>query len=270
VVPTIDCEGATFHYEERGAGAPLLMIAGTGGHAGMLSAVAERLAGSHRVITYDRRGHGRTVGPVGTAKGWFGRNVRDAAGLVRAVLSDGAAIFGWSWGGIVALGVAVEHPDLVRSLALYEPPLHAKKHMDLALASGVGGAVLLGKLGMHRRGATRFGRYALARSDGTNAFDDLDTATRESLLANARTMIVELEAGTGEELTADMIARIACPTAIIVGERSRRMFHEAARRLVAALPSARLSKVAGADHMINVFQPDDLARAIAEHSGGTA
>jgi pimeloyl-ACP methyl ester carboxylesterase len=262
-MPTIACEGATFFFEERGSGRPLLLVPGTGGHTGAVAGVAERLATSHRAISYDRRGHSRTSGDPGKPAGYLRRHVADAAALLRALRAEPAIVFGWSWGGIVALGLAIDNPELVRALVLQEPPLHAKKHPTLALAGGIGGAILLGKLGMHRRGAVRFARFALERNDGTNAFDDLDPAMRESLLANARTIIAELEAGTGEELSTEAIGRVSCPTAIVVGDRSQRFLADAAQRLHAAVPASHLVRIAGGDHLMTILQPEELSRAIA-------
>jgi hypothetical protein len=51
-MPTVECRGGSLFYEERGAGQPLLLIPGTGGHTQTLSAVADQLAGSYRTIVY--------------------------------------------------------------------------------------------------------------------------------------------------------------------------------------------------------------------------
>ena len=260
---TVECGGAAFHYEERGAGPPLLLIPGTGGHTGALASVAERLASSYRTIAYDRRGHGQTTAR-NVRKDYLARHVADAAALLRALDAQPANVFGWSWGALVALGLAIEHPDLARRLVLHEPPLHVKKHMTFAVARGIGGAILLGKLGMPRRGALRFARFALMRDDGRNSFEELDPGTRESLLANARTIIDELAAGTGEELTVDALARIRCPVALIVGDRSAQVLRNGVRNAQRAMPSATLVHLAGGDHLACINRPDDLARAIGE------
>jgi pimeloyl-ACP methyl ester carboxylesterase len=262
-VATVQCEDIKVHVEERGAGPALVLIPGTGGHTGAMTPIAERLATDHRTITYDRRGHSQTVGPLGKAKGYLARHVDDAAVLMRQLGVANAIVFGWSWGAIVSLGVAIKYPELVQRLVLYEPPLHAKKHMTLTIASGIGGAILLGKLGMPRRGAKRFARFALTRTDGTNAFAELDDATRESLLANAKTIITELEAGTGEELTTEAIAAIRCPVALILGNRSRQFMQDATARLHALLPASRVVPMTG-DHVTLISHPDELVRAIRD------
>ncbi len=77
-------------------------------------------------------------------------------------------------------------------------------------------------------------------------------------------MIVELEAGTGEELTADALGRLGCPTTILVGSRSRELFRDAARRVHAAIPSARVVGVPDGDHLTSILRPEALARAIEQ------
>jgi pimeloyl-ACP methyl ester carboxylesterase len=260
----VECNGATLFHEEWGSGPPILLIAGTGGHTRALAAIAERLATDHRVIAYDRRGYGQTPSPASRPKGYLAEHVEDAACLLRTLDAAGASVFGWSWGGLVAIGLAIEHPELVGELVLYEPPLHVKRHMTFAVASAIGGAILLGKLGMPRRGASWFARRTLARTDGRNAFYELAPEMRESLLASGRTMVTELEAGTAEELTAEAIARIGCPTTVIVGDRSVPFLQRAALRAAKALPSPRVIRIAGADHMMPIENPDELSGAIRD------
>jgi pimeloyl-ACP methyl ester carboxylesterase len=264
LMATVECNKATLFYEERGSGPPILLITGTGGHAGAVAALAERLATDHRTISYDRRGYGRTPAPASRPRGYLAEHVADAAALLRSLAAPHAIVFGWSWGGIIALGLAIEHPDLVARLVLYEPPLHVKKHMTLAAASAIGGAILLGKLGMRSRGAVHFARRTLARTDKRNSFFELDAATRESLLASSNTMLAELEAGSGEELELDAIGRIRCPTAVILGDRSVPFLQQASQRVADALASPRVVRMPDGDHMMPVTDPDRLAGVIHE------
>ncbi len=117
---------------------------------------------------------------------------------------------------------------------------------------------------MPRRGAQRFARFALTRTDGTNAFAELDEATRESLLVNAKTIVAELEAGTAEELTADAIAGIRCPVGLIVGGLSRSFMQAAVQRVQTALPATTVVRIPDGDHLLNLTRPDELVGAIRE------
>ena len=60
--------GTVLHTETRGQGPPVLLIAGAGGEAAELAAVAAALADAFCVITYDRRGNSRSPHPAGWAQ----------------------------------------------------------------------------------------------------------------------------------------------------------------------------------------------------------
>src|ERR1700732_2644274 len=97
---TVDVNGASLYYEERGSGPPLLLVHGTGGNADVWEPVLDGLARSFRVIAYDRRGFARSH----TASRWrLADQARDAAELLEALGASPAIVVGWSGGGVVAL-----------------------------------------------------------------------------------------------------------------------------------------------------------------------
>ena len=59
----LSVNGVRLHYEESGAGAPILCIHGGGSSALVWTGTAEGLARLGRVIAYDRRGCGRSERP---------------------------------------------------------------------------------------------------------------------------------------------------------------------------------------------------------------
>ena len=67
-MPTVGLDGTRFYYEEQGKGPPLVIVGDTGVDTSMLSAAASLFATGHRVVTYDRRGFGRTDVPPPRAK----------------------------------------------------------------------------------------------------------------------------------------------------------------------------------------------------------
>jgi pimeloyl-ACP methyl ester carboxylesterase len=115
---TVSIGGLDFSYEVRGAGAPLLLIAGTGypGATWLLPAFVDELARHHHVITYDHRGTGRTAG---TSENYSTRQfAADAAALLRALDVGPAHVLGHSMGGRVAQWLALDEPAAVRTLIL--------------------------------------------------------------------------------------------------------------------------------------------------------
>jgi pimeloyl-ACP methyl ester carboxylesterase len=115
-------EGDELHFEVRGAGTPLLMIAGGAGDAGYYTFVAEILADEFKVITYDRRGHSRSSRrePVNFEVTQQGR---DAVAVLSATGHQSALIFGSSGGGVIALELAKNHPGTVQAMVVHEPPV---------------------------------------------------------------------------------------------------------------------------------------------------
>jgi 3-oxoadipate enol-lactonase len=104
------------HCEIAGSGEPLLFIHGLGSCADDWQPQIEYFAKSHRTIACDLRGHGRSSKPHGvySIEGF----ARDLASMLRALQTGPAHVVGISLGGMVAFQLAVDAPDLVRSLAI--------------------------------------------------------------------------------------------------------------------------------------------------------
>lgn len=118
----LDVGGAHLYYEKRGHGPALLLISGAGGDAGYFSNLADELADTFLVITYDRRGNSRSTPPSDRAM-VMSEQSADAAALIRSVAGERALVFGNSGGGIVSLDLAARHPDLLLGVIAHEPPI---------------------------------------------------------------------------------------------------------------------------------------------------
>lgn len=111
--------GLRLHVEEHGAGAPLLLVMGTGADHTFWGAQIPAFARSYRVIAYDARGTGRsgTVEPPESCT--MAAMADDAAGLLAALDCPPAHVCGLSLGSTVAQELALRHPARVRSLLLH-------------------------------------------------------------------------------------------------------------------------------------------------------
>ena len=101
--------GLKMYYEIRGEGEPLVLLHGAFGLAMDLPALAK----NRRVIAVELQGHGHTADidrPLSVEQ-----MADDTAALLKELKIDRADFFGYSMGGVVALGVAIRHPwSLVR------------------------------------------------------------------------------------------------------------------------------------------------------------
>jgi pimeloyl-ACP methyl ester carboxylesterase len=123
-VSLLEVPGTQLWYETRGRGPLLVMIPGAFGAGAAFSAVAEPLAAHYTVLTYDRRGFGksRPTGPQDGAER-LETDAADVRCLIEHVGAEPAIVFGASSGGIVALTLLTRHPSVVRILVPFEPPL---------------------------------------------------------------------------------------------------------------------------------------------------
>lgn len=114
--------GATVLYaEEQGSGPAVLLIGAADEDAEFYRGIADRLSSGCRVVTYDRRGTRRSG-----REGWpsdSARHADDAAHLITSLGLEDVTVLGASAGGIVALRLALRHPDLVRNVLCFEPGL---------------------------------------------------------------------------------------------------------------------------------------------------
>ncbi len=109
-------------FERRiGNGPPTVVLhGGPGAHHDYLLPGFDALATGRQLIYYDQRGGGRSPVPRDAAVGWQ-EHVADLEALRQVWGLEQLTITGYSWGGLLALLYATEHPDRVDRLALISP-----------------------------------------------------------------------------------------------------------------------------------------------------
>jgi pimeloyl-ACP methyl ester carboxylesterase len=117
-LPEAHVNGIRLYYEAHGEGAPIACIHGGGSSALMWAEAVEELARFGRVIAYDRRGCARSERPEPYERTSVAEQADDAAGLLDALAAAPAVVIGRSYGGAVAIDLALRYPDRVRALVL--------------------------------------------------------------------------------------------------------------------------------------------------------
>jgi proline iminopeptidase len=98
----------------------VVLHGGPGAHHDYLLPGFDRLAVRRTLIYYDQRGGGRSPVDRDVPVGWR-EQVADLEALRAVWGRDRLSIAGYSWGGLLALLYAIEHPDRVGSVALVSP-----------------------------------------------------------------------------------------------------------------------------------------------------
>jgi pimeloyl-ACP methyl ester carboxylesterase len=126
---TVEVVGGSLWYRTQGRGPSLILMGGGPSNADTLEPLASRLADDFTVVTYDRRGYSRShvsdpAGPASPA-GLAGIQLHadDARRLVADLESGPVAVFGTSFGALVALELAATVPAAVGAVIVHEPPL---------------------------------------------------------------------------------------------------------------------------------------------------
>src|SRR3954465_12030648 len=113
---TTTINGVSYYYEIHGEGEPLLLLHGGLGSIDMLRPQLPALSKSRRVIAVDLHGHGRTA--LGERPISLPDMGDDMAVILKNLGVAQADVLGYSMGGGVAFRLAVQHPQMVRRLAL--------------------------------------------------------------------------------------------------------------------------------------------------------
>ncbi|MGD0932289.1 MAG: alpha/beta hydrolase, partial [Candidatus Korobacteraceae bacterium] len=112
-MPCTNSNGCRIHWEESGAGDPLLLIMGLGYSHEMWHRTRPAMAEHYRTIVYDNRGVGKSDLPPGPYP--IAQMADDAAAVLDAAGVELAHVYGISMGGMIAQELALKHPARVRS-----------------------------------------------------------------------------------------------------------------------------------------------------------
>jgi len=115
-MPGLELEDATLSYDVEGSGEPVLLLHGQGSRRDHWELQVAALAPRYTTIRIDQRGHGDSSKPAGPYT--MEQLAADAATVIRRVARNPTHVIGHSLGGAVALQLALDAPDLVRSLVV--------------------------------------------------------------------------------------------------------------------------------------------------------
>jgi pimeloyl-ACP methyl ester carboxylesterase len=230
----IDADGFRIRYMEAGEGAPLIHLHGAGGPG--VSRGIELLSARHRVIAFEMPGFGRSAENTRTA------NMEElAATMANAIAALGIArynLLGTSFGAIVALWLAAQHPDRVIGIVLESPG--AIRPAGVAPPTGT---------------AEQVARALYAHPDRMPALRTADPA----IAAKTRALAMRLR-GPDRDATLEARMRVlAAPTLVLFGTLDSVMPPEMGRHYKEHLPNCHLVFVYDTAHAISSERPEAFA-----------
>ena len=249
---TTTINGVDLYYEATGTGEPLVLIHGSWGDHANWAQVAQPLATSYRVITYDRRGHSASAPATGTVED----DVADAAGLIEQVGGGRAHVYGNSYGGVIALRLAAARADLVRTVAVHEPAafgvLAGEQHDGVDVMTAEAAVLDLIRTGAFRDAARQFvERVAF----GPGGWDLMPAEFREVLTRNAPTYLEESDDPGADFIDLTALARSGVPVRLSYGDQSLPAFRNVVHRIAMDVPSATVVGLGATGHVPQVTHP---------------
>jgi non-heme chloroperoxidase len=267
VVKRVAVNGTELAYVEAGTGQPLLLVHGGMQDYRMWLVHIAALSKKYRVIAISRRNHfPGAVSAEGMPDGAADLHAEDLAGVVKGLGLAQVHVVAHSAGGHAALFFASQHPTLVRTLIVNEPPA------SVLLTTTPEGVAALKEFNGHLTAA----RAAFAAGDldlgmrlfadtvgGPGTFDRRPPAERQMMRENVLAHVADaITTRPRPQFTCQMARRITMPALLVNGANSPVFFHRIVDALAACVPVHERVTIAGASHTVPSERPQEFASAV--------
>ena len=259
VIETVSTESFSMDFFRFGNGSktlvilPGLSVQSVMGAANAIAAAYRSLEADYTIYVFDRR--------ASLPSPYTVRDMaRDTAEAFRALGLKNVCLFGASQGGMIALTIAIEHPELVGKMVLGSSSAHVKEPQNRV----VGNWIRLARAGDRTGLYLAFGKEVYPPA----VFDEY----RDALIAAAETVtdaelarFITLAEGTKDFNVVDELDRIRCPV-LAVGDTDDRVLDADATMEIAekldVRPDFRLYMYMGYGHAAYDTAPDYRERIL--------
>ncbi|MDT0276440.1 alpha/beta fold hydrolase [Blastococcus goldschmidtiae] len=254
----VPIEGGVLEATVTGSGDPVVLVQ-TALVADELLPLAERLRRRFRVVHHHRRGYAGSSPAL--QPGSVARDATDCARLLSAFAVDRVHVVGASYSAAVALQLAVDHPGVVRTLTLVEPPpVHGPADAAFRAANA---ALLADGRALGAEAAVDRFLVSLMGPDWREQLDGALPVSSAQVLRDSRTFLdVDIPALLAWPFDAATAARIRCPVLHVAGSDHGPLFDGVADLVRAWLPDADQVTIPGAGHDVALTHPDALGEAV--------
>lgn len=242
-----------FIEELGGRGDLLMLVNGLGGSTNTWYPQAQVLQRDMRLVAYDLAGSGRTPVRDGVSMASL---VADLLGVIDGAGGGRVHLAGHSMGTIICQHFAAEHADRVRSLALVGPFPQPPEPARAALRDRAAKARAEGMRGIADA------VVAGGTSDDTKVNQPSAAAfIRESVMAQPPEGYARACEALADARSADL-ARIACPTLLIIGDQDRTAPPDVGRAMASAIRGAEMQVLSGCGHWATIERAKQVNYAL--------
>ncbi|MFV3126870.1 alpha/beta fold hydrolase [Niveispirillum sp. KHB5.9] len=249
----VDVNGLSLRYDESGAGEPLILLHGLNADRRQFDCFRPHLGDGIRAIAPDQRD-----GPDSPFDAPYAMadHADDAAELIAQLCGGAAHVFGTSYGGAVAMTLAIRHPHRVKTLTLgaTAPCFDQFKAPDVASVA--------------EQGAVAVRRFVMEHFFTPDAIDHdraLMQAVEDSFVERSPQAGTRRMAAMKGHDVRDRLSHISAPTLVLQGEFDPIIAPEVSRSLAGAIPGARLAILPGVRHGISMQGAGHVAGLVRDH-----
>jgi len=265
-VPTLETNGVTVNYSETGlskdAGDTLALLHCSTSTHGQWRKLGDLLGDRYRLLAHDLLSYGGTSAYDGGDAG-----ILEAEGdLVRALTDDldGYHLLGHSYGGLIALRIALDAPDRLKSLTLIEPMAGflMDEQEDAEPWAEIGDVADTYRAKLDADDVEDGMIYYFDYWNGAGAWAAQDQRMRDFALATAWKSYHEFGAIFDADNLVAPLDTLTMPIHIIRGAETRQSAWRISEKLADGLPAAQVTTIEGAGHLSPITHPDKVNGAV--------
>ncbi|MXW92643.1 MAG: alpha/beta hydrolase [Rhodospirillaceae bacterium] len=275
-MPLVDCAGRTVNYEAGGPDdgtAPLMPFQPPGASgAPIWRSIAAALQDRFRTAAVNPSAYGETEAFAGPEPMTLRDEAAALAAVIRAELpkcrGKRAHIVGHSYGGTIALVLALAWPELTGRLTLLEPAPYVllRDAGETALADEIGGqnAQFIATVRAGSRNAEAMEQYLDYFNNRPGFWQGLDGRSQQKMLTLAERLAVGLDAVERLDMRVADLAAIDVPVTVVRGGDTDPLHARLSELVAQAIPGATLIDLPGAGHMMTLTHGAEIAGMLRE------
>lgn len=251
---TVQVDGASLHYVEKGSGVPVIFVHGAISDSRGWEAYLEVVSAGHRAIAYDQRYFGPADWPDDGQNFQIDTHVGDLIAVIEALDAEPAHVVSWSYSGGIATRAALKRPDLFRSLVHFEPSendllkeIPGSEAAKREMFARFGPAMAAVEEGRNDDAALRFLETVFRMPEG--AAEDEPEKWQAMWRENGRTIPPFMAMKTPEEsVTCEKLQTLSVPTLVAMGSETYTRYAMMAEQIARCQPNALLVTMEGVGH----------------------
>lgn len=279
----IEINGTKLEYAEQGTGQPLILVHPSLSDIRTWSAQMDPFGSKYRTVAYSRRyARPNPDIPDGVDDDMM-LHVSDLVSLMNALDLAPAHLIGSSFGAYICLIAARNHPEMVRTLTICEPPLTPlyglgappspfqmlrllfRSPMTFIAVVKMASKAFQPTIEAFKKGRDEEGWQTFAIGIlGEERFKSVPEERKQQMRDNVKTLRAQLLGPPFPAFNETDARSIHAPTLLVTGEQSIAFFERVADRLEKCLPIVERAQIKGGSHLMYEDQPETFNRTVLD------